>query len=106
MRSLRFAAAVVVTLAACTTHDHVDPVTDVPLGGSCMASTECSTEFCRWPEGHTCGDGTDGTCVAKIINFDCSDLVAYVCGCDGKTYNNACFATAAGESVAYTGMCH
>jgi hypothetical protein len=35
----------------------------------------------------------------------CPDVVVSVCGCDGKTYGNACQAAMAGTSVASTGAC-
>jgi hypothetical protein len=69
------------------------------IGGGCPAG-----EYCSFPEGAFCGaaDAT-GTC-AKIPEV-CSYIYQPVCGCDDKTYGNACTAGAAGVSVASQGEC-
>lgn len=67
-------------------------------GGGCSA-----TQYCAYSHG-TCGSGDDaGTCTARPEN--CSDLVDPVCGCDGKTYNNKCYAQVAGTDIASQGAC-
>lgn len=97
-------AFAVMAATACGTNRGNDAV-DVPEGGLCAASDECESQFCQWPDDHTCGDGTRGRCVAKVAQA-CPDILVPVCGCDGKTYANACWAQAGGESVAYRGECH
>ena len=54
--------------------------------------------------GPMCGiaDGP-GTCASKPQA--CTDLYSPVCGCDGTTYSNGCFANAAGVSVKASGAC-
>lgn len=45
-------------------------------------------------------------CVEKINpNVVCTTQYDPVCGCNNKTYGNACSAGAAGIRIAYTGEC-
>jgi Kazal-type serine protease inhibitor domain len=53
--------------------------------------------------GHCPGPRTFGTCANEPQL--CSDLFAPVCGCDGETYTNSCFAGAAGVAVEHAGAC-
>lgn len=58
--------------------------------------------YCELGEG--CG-GMDrrGTC--RPLAHDCPTTAAPVCGCDGKRYENACYANGAGITVHYEGPC-
>lgn len=57
-------------------------------------------EYCAKPIGK-CDD--PGVCAPKPDV--CMDLYAPVCGCDGKTYNNACLAALNGVNIRYEGAC-
>lgn len=75
---------------------------------SCLGSL-CSDDDCRWNEycDKAIGrcDGF-GTCEQKPLFSKCFQYLADpVCGCDGVTYGNACFAKHAGVSVRYEGRC-
>jgi hypothetical protein len=70
---------------------------------SCTSNYQCgSGSYCSKPDG-SCG-GT-GTCVPWYPGGVCIQVVLPVCGCNGVTYSNSCFAANAGVSVAYNGEC-
>jgi len=78
--------------------DECEPICGGIAGISCGPG-----EFCKFPPG-TC-DIVDNAGVCMVIPQGCPDNVDPVCGCDGVTYNNACEADAAQESLAHTGAC-
>jgi hypothetical protein len=61
-------------------------------------------EYCNYPPEAKCG-AADQTGVCTPLNEVCTTDVNPVCGCDGKTYSNACWAGIAGVSVASAGAC-
>ncbi len=70
---------------------------DCCKGGVCPADV-----YCAKAPGNCDGEG-----VCKTIpqNVGCIDLWDPVCGCDGKTYSNGCFASLAGVNIAHKGAC-
>lgn len=67
--------------------------------GQCEAD-----EFCNFEPDKDCG-ATDrgGMCESKPNG--CTKDLKWVCGCDDKSYSNACVAHSAGVSVKHEGMC-
>jgi hypothetical protein len=51
------------------------------------------------------GCGTPGLCQAKPNTGQCGGQLEPVCGCDGKSYTNECWARAAGARVGANGQC-
>ncbi|HXU31971.1 MAG TPA: hypothetical protein VN851_15475 [Thermoanaerobaculia bacterium] len=85
----------------------------VPLGAAtepppvpgCAANDQCGAdEFCARLYGEC---GKPGRCEARPK--ECVEhghpIVKPMCGCDGKTYDNACLAAIAGVSIDHEGPC-
>ena len=67
----------------------------------CTTNDECANnEYCAKRPGDC-----DGRGVCETRPEVCIDLWAPVCGCDGRTYSNVCYAAAAGVNVDYEGEC-
>lgn len=68
----------------------------------CTDSRECApNEYCNFPDTN-CGT-TPGVCEPRPEL--CPTVFDPVCGCDGQTYSNACFAAMAGVDVDHPGAC-
>lgn len=71
-------------------------------GGIAGIACEDPGSFCKLDVGGCCCD-FQGVCVP--IPDACIEQFDPVCGCDGETYSNSCFADAAGMSIDHLGAC-
>lgn len=78
-----------------------------PEGTACggwLGDTCADDEFCAYEPGQHCG-AADASAVCLTQPDACILLVDPVCGCDGETYSNSCFAGMAGTGVLHEGEC-
>lgn len=72
--------------------------------GGRLGDTCAPREYCRYTAAAICGRAdANGRCTRKPTQ--CPPSRATVCGCDGRTYANACIAHSRGVSVSTQGAC-
>ena len=70
-------------------------------GDHCAEDSDCGTdEFCARDAFSCAGPGT-----CEAVPLLCMEVYDPVCGCDGVTYSNSCYAAAARTGVAHDGEC-
>lgn len=83
---------IVLLLQGCADSDSIDAA--CRSNSDCAATELCATGLC---------EGGLGVCTERPTM--CPDTDSPVCGCDGQTYQNVCFADMAGVRLAITGPC-
>ena len=76
-------------------------------GETCTDAHRCATGLLCIPSDAHCNvEWEGGTCAlpAKTVTCDREETNP-VCGCDGKTYANACLARVSGAGISHAGEC-
>lgn len=69
-----------------------------------LAGLRCAEgQYCYMPVGACLGPDASGTC--RSVPMACDTVYAPVCGCDRRTYPNACAAALVGVNVVHDGAC-
>lgn len=92
-----------VFFAACGGGSDSDDDGNVKLCGGLLGLQCNSDEYCNFTD-LSCG-AADQTGRCDGVPEVCTEIYAPVCGCDDRTYGNACEAAGAGVSIVKNGEC-
>lgn len=107
---MRLALAIALSLfaTACAAAQPSDrpsePSDKIAVCGGLQGKDCKKDEWCDYPDGSACGAADQqGTCQPRPEV--CTKIYQPVCGCDGRTYGNACEAHENGVDVSKEGEC-